>query len=263
MADAGLGLARFAERALDRRDARGRADADRLVEDDPAVEHCQPVAPASPRKTRAIASTIGEISRPTMFALGRDHRQDQEEEDEDQQRVAAERREGPGERWRQQPLDDMAAIERRKRDQVEDGEENVDQQEVDRVARDEFERTGRLAVRHRHRDAEDHRPDQGQQAVHPRPGERDQHHVAARVAQPFLDDRHRPCPAENRRMGDGEDHRQDHRPERIDVLQGIERQPPHGRRGRIAQPPRDKPVRDLVKDDGDDRAAPARWRWLR
>ena len=38
MPDLGLGLASFAERALDRPDRLGRTHSDRLVEDDPAIE---------------------------------------------------------------------------------------------------------------------------------------------------------------------------------------------------------------------------------
>src|SRR5207247_4914859 len=39
VADLGLGFSRFAQQALDRAYRLGRAKADRLVEDDPAVEH--------------------------------------------------------------------------------------------------------------------------------------------------------------------------------------------------------------------------------
>jgi len=44
VADLGLGLAGLAEDALYRADRSGRAEADRLVEDDPAVQQRPPLA---------------------------------------------------------------------------------------------------------------------------------------------------------------------------------------------------------------------------
>ncbi len=69
VADLRPGLARLTEQALDRADGLGRAEAHRLVEDDPAVEH-QPARPKIPRNARAIAPTTGETTRSTTFALG-------------------------------------------------------------------------------------------------------------------------------------------------------------------------------------------------
>ncbi len=70
--------------------------------------------------------------------------------------------------------------------------------------------------------------------------------------QPVLVDRHRLGPAEHRRFHQREKARQDHRADRIDMAQRIERQPVAFLCGRIAEQLGDIAVGDFVEDDGED-----------
>jgi hypothetical protein len=122
------------------------------------------------------------------------------------------------------------------------------QKPIMRARRHEADKVDQQGGRHR------------QHKVSRRPGRRDPHHVAARTTQRAKVHGNRLGVAKKERDTKQQEHgRQHDRPERIDVLQGIEADPaqPPGRI--VAEPVCDKAVRRLVQRDGqDDRHDPGR-----
>src|SRR6185369_17720468 len=133
-------------------------------------------------------------------------REDEKEHHHYEQRIAADPRERGSGRSRKQALYGVPAVEGRNRQQVEDAEEDVDQDEVERVGSDETSRAAVGAAGEIDGRREDRRAEQSQQQVHPGPGKRDQHHVAARVPEAAVVDGNRLGPAEDRA---GVTHRED------------------------------------------------------
>jgi len=103
--------------------------------------------------------------------------------------------------------------------------------------------------------AQIHRP-QRRQAMCEKPGQRHQHHAAARVAEAPGRDRHRFGPAEEdaaaevrHRLGQQENAGHDDGADLIDVHDRIERQPPQPLRRVVAERQRGITVRHLMQDD--------------
>ena len=179
-----------------------------------------------------------------------DQRQDEQQAEQDRH---AERLE-PGERGRQeireQPDGDAAAVERRQRDHVEDGQDHVDGDRVLQVEDAPFHR--------RRRQQED---EVGQQACRQRhcdidggTGGGDQDHVAARIAQGMEVHRHGLGVAEDEgHPQQQEQARQQDGAESVDVLQGIESDAAELAGRRIAAAPGHEPMRRLMQGDGQDR----------
>ena len=161
---------------------------------------------------------------------------------------ALESRETLGMARRQQPVHHAAAVERRHRQHVEDGQHQVDDDAEGERRLPPFgqrRRKGRCHVEQQGREA-------GQQDVHPRPRERHQDHAAPGVAKPRWIDRHGLREAEDEGRADGDEHaRQQDRAHRVHVLDRIERDPAEPFRRVVAELERRPAVRGLVERDGE------------
>ena len=96
----------------------------------------------------------------------------------------------------------MAAVERWDGQQIEHGEEDVDEDEVQRIGRQDRSSAALRSSGEHDRSGQQGRAEERKQKVHPRTRERDQNHIAARVAKARVVDRNRLRPAEDRRMAD-------------------------------------------------------------
>ena len=147
----------------------------------------------------------------------------------------------------QQPADDVAPIEWRDGDHVEDGQQHVDLQSG---AQDGRGRNRHVRLTQRHgRDGQQPQRDGGkcrQRKVAGRPRSCDEDIVAPRVPQPSNVDRHRLRPSEQRHVCNERQQREQNRSDQIDVYQRIERDAAERSRGRVAQAVGATRVRSLV-----------------
>lgn len=178
-----------------------------------------------------------------------DHAEDRrhDERDEDEEAVALEARVAVGHLRRQQLHQNVRAVERRQRDEVEDGE-------VDVVDDDELEDLVDAEAQVAHGALEDEQGDEREEGRHEvgrGACERDEDVVAARLPEVARVD--------DDGLGPAEAHEEEHdEADRVDVGRGVERQAAHEHRRPVAEGDGHARVRIFVDDHRDDQARDAR-----
>src|SRR5215472_5132648 len=167
---------------------------------------------------------------------------------------------------RKKVAQNAAPVQRRKRNQVEHKQEQVDQdnevkqQRNRKQRRQVFGRHARIVHRQRHRRKHRNRPARHHMLDHQQQDQRDrrQQKIARRPRQRYQDvvplvvlkiarrHRSRLRPPDQRPVIHQRNQRHQHRPEGIQVLHRIQRHPPEHPRRRITQPPRRPGMRTLM-----------------
>jgi len=171
-------------------------------------------------------------------AGGPAHQEDQQDERPVLLEPAQKRPGASGEEVRKE----VPAVERGQRDQIENGEAEVEQIDVAQHPERGVGEKGCLQVRPE--EAQGEKRDEGEDEVRQRSRRRHEGHVAHRPLQVVSVDGDRLRPAEARQH-EGE------RSERVDMRERVEGQPPESSRRGIPEPIGDEAVRDLVDGDGE------------
>nr|GEU28413.1 hypothetical protein [Tanacetum cinerariifolium] len=155
--------------------------------------------------------------------------QHHDQADEHEQAVALDLRILAGQRQRQDAGHDAAAIERRQRDQVENAHGRIDAHPGQRHLHEEFMLVQVQAIRVDH---PQRHPAQAHDEVGAGTGRSHERHLLARIAQPFVIDRHRLGIAQRRQTHQRKAQRQQDGAEQVDMARGIDAQAAHvGGRG--------------------------------
>ena len=158
--------------------------------------------------------------------------------EQDQRPVPLDRQQRYLDRPRRQPEHEAEPVQGWHRQQVEDRQQDVDVDEGLHVGKD-----ARVQPQRRVRGDQDH--ERRGQDVRDGPGQRRQRPAKVRVAHVAWIDRHRTTPTDRT----DQDHQ---RPERIEVLQRVQRQAANAARQVVAEQRRDEAVAELVDRDGQD-----------
>ena len=185
--------------------------------------------------------------RPTERVVAGKRAEEDEGEEEDQPVLGEERPHLPGQLVREEPEEERRPVERRDRDQVEDGEPHV----VENEEPEEIHRPSR------HRDVtaedapKDECPDGGHQQVREWARQGDPDLAVPAVAQVRGIHRGRLRPTEDQAAGEEGRQRDHHPPDRIEVGTRVERQSAEELRGPVTEAICGERVRELMYGETD------------